>query len=107
MRELRLLKNDSDKKLAELEGIGSLRMVKRLRGDFDAEADGVTWHLKRRGLYSIETYALDPAGNEVADYSDRGRGKSVIVAGDRTFPLRQAKRKAPYVLFDGDRELVA
>lgn len=105
MQELILKRNDADKRVFELTGVGTLHWENKLRGHVTAEAATGTWELRRRGFLNGSTFALDTAGAEVAACWEREQG---IHYGGRVLPLVHYV-KEPYVLWDdheGGRELV-
>jgi hypothetical protein len=104
--ELELTRSPNDRRLYEVEGVGTLRSAGFPSRRATAEtADGV-WSFNRR-FWKTEMTAIDVDGAEVGSFS-RGktrRGGSLRWRG-RELELRPASKwKERYALADGDREL--
>jgi hypothetical protein len=107
MAELELTRSRTDRRLYELEGVGTLRLEGVLTRSATAEAGAATWSFDRRGFWRTTIEATDAAGAVVGSFDPRTlrRGGSVRWGG-RELELRPASMwRDRYALADGDREL--
>jgi len=105
--DLELTRSPSDRKLFELEGVGTLRFEGLFARTAIAEVDGRSWRFARRGFWGRRIEATETAGGVVGEFEPRTlrRGGAVTWAG-RELALRPASSwRERYALADGDREL--
>ena len=107
MADLELTRTQGDRRLYELEGVGSLRLQGLASRTATAEAGGTRWQIGRRGFWRRLIVATDAAGAAVGEFEPRGlrRGGTLRWAG-RELVLRPASNwRERYALADGEREL--
>jgi hypothetical protein len=107
MPELELTRTRDDRRLYEVEGVGTLRVGGMFSRGATAEAGAATWTFDRRGFWRTTLEAADAAGAVVGSFDPRAlrRGGS-LRWGERHFELRPASMwKERYALAEGDREL--
>jgi hypothetical protein len=107
MPELELRRSPDDRRLYELEGVGTLRLEGLASRRATAEAAGRSWQLARRGVWRRGILATDGAGGEAGEFTPRAlrRGGTLVWLG-RELALRPASRwRERYALVDGETEL--
>lgn len=107
MVDLELTRTTRDRRLYELEGVGTLRLQGVLPRSATAEADGTRWKIARSGFWRRFMTATDVLGTVVGEFEPRSlrRGGTLRWAG-RELALRPASSwRERYALADGDREL--
>lgn len=107
MAALDLTRAPGDRRLYELQGVGSLRLEGFASRRASAEAGGRSWRFARLGILRQSVLATDAAGTSVGEFLPRGlrRGGSVRWAG-RAYALRAASAfRERYALVEADREL--
>jgi hypothetical protein len=107
MADLELKRVAGDRRLYELEGVGTLRLAGLASRSATAEAGGASWRIGRRRFWQRAVQASDEAGAVVGEFEPRGlrRGGTLRWAG-RELMLRPASAwRERYALADGDREL--
>jgi hypothetical protein len=107
MTELELTRRPGDRRLYELEGIGTLRLEGVFSSAATARAGGTTWRFARRGILRQVVEAKDAAGGDVGrwEYCGLRRRWTVFWAGT-AYALRPASSwRERYALADGEREL--
>ena len=107
MPDLELSRAKDDRRLYELEGVGTLRLEGLFSRSATAEADNRSWRIASRGLFGRSLEATDAAGNVVGGFVPRTlrRGGAMLWAG-RELELRPASSwRERYALAEGDREL--
>jgi hypothetical protein len=105
--DLELTRSPSDRKLFELDGVGTLRFEGLFARTAIAEVDGRSWLLARRGFWGRRIEATETGGGVVGKFEPRTvrRGGALRWAG-RELELRSASKwRERYALADGDREL--
>jgi hypothetical protein len=105
--DLELTRSQSDRKLFELQGVGTLRFEGLFARTAIAEVDGRRWRLARRGFWGRRIEATETAGGVVGEFEPRTvrRGGALRWAG-RELELRAASSwRERYALADGDHEL--
>jgi hypothetical protein len=107
MAELELTRSRGDRRVYEVDGVGTLRLGGLLSRGATAEAGAASWSFDRRGLWQRTIEASDAAGDVVGSFDPRTlRRGGVLRWGDRDFELRPASRwKERYALVYGGREL--
>lgn len=108
MVDLELTRAHNDRRLYELEGVGTLRFEGLFSRAATAEAGGQSWRFRRNGLLGQNAESIDAARTVVGRFTARGlrRGGTIEWAG-RGFALRPASAwRERYALVDGERELV-
>jgi hypothetical protein len=107
MAELELTRSRGDRRLYEVDGVGTLRLRGLLARGATAEAGPASWTFERRGLWQRRVEASDATGVVVGSFDQRGlRRGGGLRWGGRDFALRPASWwKERYALADGDREL--
>ena len=107
MEDLELKRNDGDRRLYALDGVGTLRLEGLGGRMATAEAGGLSWHITRRGFWRRVLQATDSADRVVGEFEPRGvrRGGTLRWVG-RELTLRPASHwRERYALVDGEREL--
>jgi len=107
MVDLELTRAPGDRRLYDLEGVGSVRLQGFLSRTAIAEADGRNWRLASSGLWGRRIEATDAAGAVAGVFEPRSirRGGAFRWAGHE-FALRPASSwRERYALADGEREL--
>ena len=107
MAELELTRSRDERRLYEVEGVGTLRFGGRLSRRAAAEAGTAAWSFDHRGFWRTRIEASDATGAVVGSFDPRKlrRGGS-LRWDDRDFELRPASRwNERYALADHDREL--
>jgi hypothetical protein len=105
--DVELTRSQSDRKLFELQGVGTLRFEGLFARAAIAEVDGRSWRFARRGLWGRRIEATETAGGVVGEFEPRTvrRGGTLRWAG-RELELRAASSwRERYALADGDHEL--
>ena len=111
MTELRLRRDDSDKKRYLIEGVGELRLGKWYqRGGVISDTGGRSWELKS-SAWKLSAEAVDEAGATGARYEPLGvlkRGGELELADGTLFELKPSSAwKNRYALWYGDTELAS
>ncbi len=111
MTELRLRRDDVDKKRYVLDGVGELQFGKWYeRGATATDTGGRSWELKP-STWSRSAEALDQAGDQAAGFEPEGtfkRGGRLAVNGGATFDLKPSSAwKNRYALWSGEDELAS
>ena len=107
MIDLELTRAPRDRRLYNLEGVGSLRLQGLFSRTGIAEADGRSWRLTSGGLWGRRIEATERAGAVAGVFEPRSirRGGALRWEG-RELALRPASSwRERYALADGDREL--
>jgi hypothetical protein len=108
MPDLQLTRNPDDRRLYDLQGVGSIRVGGFFsRGATATEAGGASWSFDRPSLWRRTIEASDATGVVVGSFDPRTirRGGALTWRG-RDFQLRPASAwRERYALADGDREL--
>jgi hypothetical protein len=107
MPELELTRSREDRKLYVLDGVGTLRLHGWLSRTATAEADGRSWEIARRGIFTSIFEATDASGATVGEFHGRTlRRGGTLRWGQRELELRPASAwRSRYALADGEREL--
>jgi len=107
MPELELTRSREDRKLYALEGVGTLRLQGWMSRGATAEADGRSWELMRRGIFTSVFEATDASGTTAGEFRGRTlRRGGTLRWGARELELRPASAwRSRYALADGEREL--
>jgi len=108
MPDLDLARDPHDRRLYELQGIGSIRLGGMFSRSATAAAfGGGSWSFDRPSLWRRTIEAYDAAGTIVGSFDRRTiRRGGVVTWRGREFELRPASVwKERYALADGDREL--
>jgi hypothetical protein len=107
MPELELTRSREDRKLYALDGVGTLRLRGWLSRTATAEADGRSWEIERRGLFTSVFAATDASGTTAGEFRGRTlRRGGTLQWGARELELRPASVwRSRYALADGEREL--
>jgi hypothetical protein len=107
MAELELTRSRDDRRLYEVEGVGTLRLGGFLSRGARAESGPAAWTFDRRGIWKTAIEATDAAGAVVGSFDPRAlRRGGVLRWGGRDFELRPASMwKERYALAEGEREL--
>jgi hypothetical protein len=105
--ELELTRVRGDRRLYELEGVGTLRLEGFLGRAATAEAGGVRWKIARRGFWRRELEAVDELGVVAGGFFPRTvRRGGTLRWGQRELTLHPASSwRERYALADGEREL--
>jgi hypothetical protein len=107
MAELELTRSRDDRRLYEVDSVGTLRLGGLLSRGAAAESGAAAWTFDRRGFWQRTVEATDGTGAVVGSFDPRTlrRGGS-LRWGDHQLELRPASMwKERYALADGDREL--
>jgi hypothetical protein len=107
MAELELTRSRDDRRLYEVEGVGTLRLRSFLSRGATAESGAAAWTFDRRGFWQTTIEATDATDAVVGSFAPRTlRRGGLLRWGDREYELRPASMwKERYALADGDREL--
>jgi hypothetical protein len=107
MPELELTRSREDRKLYVLDGVGTLRVRGWTSRGATAEADGRSWELERRGIFTSVFAATDASGTAVGAFRGRTlRRGGTLQWGARELELRPASAwRSRFALADGEREL--
>jgi hypothetical protein len=107
MPELELTRSREDRKLYVLDGVGTLRLRGWTSRGATAEADGRSWEIERRGVFTSTFEATDASGTTVGAFYGRTlRRGGTLQWGQRELELRPASAwRSRYALADGEREL--
>jgi hypothetical protein len=107
MTELELARTPDDRRLYELEGVGTLRLQGFGSRSAVAEAGGRSWQVARRGFWGRRVEATDAAGSVAGEFEPRVvRRGGALRWGAEYFELRPASSwRERYALAAGDREL--
>jgi hypothetical protein len=107
MPELELTRSREDRKLYVLDGVGMLRLHRWTSRMATAEAEGRSWELERRGIFTSTFEATDVSGTVVGAFRGRTlRRGGTLSWGERELELRPASAwRSRYALADGEREL--
>ena len=102
MRDLELTRAKGDRRLYELESVGTLRVTGWTSRGASAQADGRTWQISRRGFLRPVVEATDAAGTAVGAFTpERRRRGGTLQWGGVAFALRPASRwRERYALVD-------
>jgi hypothetical protein len=107
MLELHLTRVPGERRLYNLDGIGTLRLSGLLTRSATAQADAETWQFARSGFWQRNVEATDAAGAVAGTFRPREirrggrldwRGREYALSPDSTFRER-------YWLTDGDRRI--
>ena len=107
MTELELRRSPDDRRLYEIDGVGTLRLGGLLSRGASAEAGATAWSFAGRGLWPARLEATDAIGDVVGSFQPRKlRRGGALRWGGRDLELRPASRwRERYALADGEREL--
>ncbi|MES1194036.1 MAG: hypothetical protein ABUM26_06890 [Solirubrobacterales bacterium] len=107
MPELELTRSREDRKLYVLDGVGTLRLQGWMSRTATAEAEGRSWELGRRGIFTSIFEATDASGTTAGEFRGRTlRRGGTLQWGQRELELRPASTwRSRYALADGEREL--
>jgi hypothetical protein len=107
MPELELTRSREDRKLYVLDGVGTLRLRGWTSRAATAEAEGRSWEIERRGIFTSGFEATDASGATVGAFHGRTlRRGGTLQWGERELELRPASAwRSRYALADGEREL--
>lgn len=108
MTELELTRNPDDRRLYELDGVGSLRLGGWFSRSATAQADGDRLQLSRRSRWRTAIQATDSAGTVQGEFTGRTwrRGGDLRWSG-RSLQLRSSSMwRERYALAEDGRELV-
>jgi hypothetical protein len=107
MIELELSRTPGDRRLYNLQGVGTLRREGPLSRSATAEADSSSWRFSRRSLWRRVLQATDARG-VVGEFVPRDirRGGALRWGGDKYTLHPVSALRERYALRDGDRELV-
>jgi hypothetical protein len=107
MAELELKRVPHDRRLYELNGVGTVRLEGLLARAATGEADGLRWRFSRRGFWGRTVEATDVKGATVGEFSPSGlRRGGELHWGERGLALRPSSAwRERYALVEGDREL--
>jgi hypothetical protein len=107
MPELELTRSREDRKLYVLDGVGTLRLRGWTSRTATAEANGRSWEIERRGIFTSTFEATDASGTTVGAFSGRTlRRGGALSWGERKLELRPASVwRSRYALADSEREL--
>ena len=107
MTELELTRSREDRRLYEVDGVGTLRLGGFLARGATAEAGAASWSFDRRGFWQRTIEASDDAGVVVGSFATRGmRRGGDLRWGGRDLALRPASRwKERYALVHDELEL--
>jgi hypothetical protein len=108
MTELELTRSAEDRRLYELDGVGTVRSEGLFGRGATAEARGSSWQFNRRGFWQRVLEATDAAGTVVGEFVPRGiRRGGVLSWGGRELTVHPVSvLRERYVLSEGDRDLV-
>src|SRR4051794_5539125 len=108
MADLELKRAPDDRRLYDLEGVGTLRLEGWKGPRATADTGVRSWQFARRGLWRRGIDATDSFGGMAGSFEHhRRRRGGALRGGDEEFVLRQASLwHDRYALVDGDRELV-
>ena len=107
MPELELTRSRDDRRLYEIDGVGTMRLDGFFSRGATAEAGTAAWTFDRRGFLRTSIEATDATGTVVGSFDPRAlRRGGALRWNDHDFELRPASMwKEGYALADGDREL--
>jgi len=107
LAELELKRIPEDRRLYELDGVGTLRLEGLIWPAATAEAGQSSWRIERQGFWKRVQRATDAAGTPVGEFKPRGlRGGGPLHWTEQEFELRRASGwRDRYALVDGGREL--
>src|ERR1700710_633461 len=105
--ELELTRVRGDRRLYELENVGTLRLEGFLGRAATAEAGGARWRIARRGFWRREIEGLDELGVPAGEFFPRSvRRGGTLRWGTRELTLHPASSwRERYALADGEHEL--
>jgi hypothetical protein len=111
MAELRLRRDEADKKRYVLDGVGELQRGKWYeRGAAATDTGGRTWELKP-SAWKRSAVAVDAGGDEAARYEPEEtfkRGGRLVVAGGGSYDLKPSSAwRNRYALWSGEEELAS
>ena len=107
MAELELTRSSIDRRLFELEGVGTLRFRGMISPSATAEAGGRQWRIARVGFWRRSIEATDETGEVVGHFDPHGfRRGGTLRWGARDLALRAASSwRERYALVEEEREL--
>ena len=107
MVDLELTRAPGNRRLYELEGVGSLRLQGFLSRTAIAEADGRSWRLASGGRWGRRIQATDAAGAVPGVFEPHSirRGGAFRWAGHELALRPASSWRERYALADGEREL--
>jgi hypothetical protein len=107
MTELELTRRRDDRRVYEVDGVGTLRVGGLFSRAATAEAGGRSWTFDRRGFWSRTIEASDATGAVVGSFDPRTiRRGGTLRWGGRELVLQPASNwRERYALLDGEREL--
>ena len=107
MVDLELTRAPGDRRLYNLEGVGSLRLQGLFSRTAIAGADERSWRLTSTGLWGRRIEVTDAVGVVAGAFEPRGIRRGGVLRWDgRELALRPASSwRERYALVDGDREL--
>lgn len=107
MAELELTRAPTDRRLYNLEGVGTLRFSGFTKRSAIAEAGESSWLIARQGFWQRLIEVTDTAGGVVGEFKPNSlRRGGALRWGGRRLVLRPASTwRDRYALVDGEREL--
>lgn len=107
MPELELTRSREDRKLYALDGVGTLHLHGWMSRTATAEADGRSWEIERRGIFTSTFEATEAGGATAGVFHGRMlRRGGTLSWGERELQLRPSSVwRSRYALADGEREL--
>lgn len=107
LADLELKRIPDDRRLFELDGVGTLRLEGLIRPAATVEAGQSSWRIERQGFWKRIQRATDAAGTPVGEFKPRNkRGGGALHWTEQEFELRRASGwRDRYALVDGGREL--
>ena len=107
MTELELTRTSGNRRLYELEGVGTVQLEGLFSRRATAEANGTRWQFTRRGFWQRGVQASDVLGAAVGEFAPHGlRRGGALHWGGRELTLRPASSwRERYALADGEHEL--
>jgi hypothetical protein len=105
--ELQLVRKPDDRRTYVLDGVGTLHWTGWGSRAATAEADGLHWHIERRGVLHPIIEVTDPMARVVGDFAGRTlKHGGTLRWSEQEFTLQPDSRwRERYRLSDGDRPL--
>jgi hypothetical protein len=107
LSELELTRTPRDRRVYELEGVGTLRLQGFASRTAIAAAGDTSWRIARRGFWRRRIEATDETNAAVGEFEPHGlRRGGVLRWAGRELALRPASNwRERYALVEGDREI--